>query len=570
MMAIVIGVLLSLLASLSVAAPAEALDGSSFDPGYIISDGLFFDGNAMTASQVQAFLESKVPVCDTWRAGVGDNQPPFICLKDYRQSHPKEPADAYCSEVPGGEHTAAEIIALVGQACGISQKVLLTLLQKEQSLVTDTWPWPRQYRSATGYGCPDTADCDTRYYGFFNQVVMAAWAYKYYTANPDRYRYKVGQWNDILYHPLASCGTRSVYIRNAATAALYIYTPYTPNAAALGNLYGVGDGCSSYGNRNFWRIYSDWFGSTTDIIPSGIEVTRIGGNDRYDVAVGVSSGNFEPGVDAAYIASGEVFPDAISAGPAAALAGGPVLLVPRDGVPDTVRAELGRLQPQRIIVVGGPGSVSDTVFAQLTEFAPEVERIGGADRYAVSRSLALAAFPEGSDVAYLATGAVFADALSSGAAAGSRSSPVILVDGKLDAVDADTWAVLERLGVAQVYVAGGPGSVSEGFVVSLRARLGAEAVTRFSGQNRFDVSAAVNRDAFPAAETFFVSSGVVFPDALSATPLAVASGAPLYVTQANCLDRAMLEHLVQSGATRLVIVGGPGSVTPAAASFRNC
>jgi uncharacterized protein Veg len=43
---------------------------------------------------------------------------------------------------------------------------------------------------------------------------------------------------------------------------LYKYTPYTPNAAALNNLYGLGDNCSAYGNRNFWRYFTDWFGST--------------------------------------------------------------------------------------------------------------------------------------------------------------------------------------------------------------------------------------------------------------------------------------------------------------------
>ena len=53
-----------------------------------------------------------------------------------------------------------------------------------------------------------------------------------------------------------------MYIQNQATANLYIYTPYQPNAAALNNLFGSGDGCSAYGNRNFWRLFSDWFGST--------------------------------------------------------------------------------------------------------------------------------------------------------------------------------------------------------------------------------------------------------------------------------------------------------------------
>ena len=43
-------------------------------------------------------------------------------------------------------------------------------------------------------------------------------------------------------------------IENRATAALYYYTPFTPNAAALANLGGTGDACLSYGNRNFWLL----------------------------------------------------------------------------------------------------------------------------------------------------------------------------------------------------------------------------------------------------------------------------------------------------------------------------
>ena len=50
-------------------------------------------------------------------------------------------------------------------------------------------------------------------------------------------------------------------LKSQATANLYYYTPYTPNDAALKNLYGSGDSCSAYGNRNFWRFFHDWFGS---------------------------------------------------------------------------------------------------------------------------------------------------------------------------------------------------------------------------------------------------------------------------------------------------------------------
>jgi hypothetical protein len=86
--------------------------------------------------------------------------------------------------------------------------------------------------------------------------------YKIYS---NSFRYKPYQNNRILYNPNTDCGSSIVYINNYATAGLYNYTPYQPNKAALSNLYGTGDGCSAYGNRNFWTMYNHFFGSTTGI-----------------------------------------------------------------------------------------------------------------------------------------------------------------------------------------------------------------------------------------------------------------------------------------------------------------
>jgi hypothetical protein len=257
----------------------SALSGSRFNPGRIIDDVKFYDPSTMSVQQIQQFLNSKVPNCDTngsqahssgrTRAqhGIANGvPPPYICLKDYTQVVPaitNGGSDLCTGSIISGTKSAAQIIYESAQACGINPQVLLVLLQKEQSLITDDWPWPIQYRSATGYGCPDTAPCDAEFYGFFNQTYQAAKAYKRYRANPNNYNYSAGRNNNILWHPNASCGSSTVYIENQATAGLYIYTPYRPNQAALNNLYGTGDSCSSYGNRNFWRMYNDWFGTTT-------------------------------------------------------------------------------------------------------------------------------------------------------------------------------------------------------------------------------------------------------------------------------------------------------------------
>jgi hypothetical protein len=237
---------------------AVAANGADFDPGYIISDENFYSGGAMSEAEVQSFLNAKSPGCE----------PGYTCLKDYRQTTWSRAADPMCEGYAGAsDESAARIITKVARACGISPKVLLVTLQKEQSLVTATAPTQSRYDRAMGYACPDTAPCDTQYFGFYNQVYKSAWQFKRYAnppgTSPTYTWYPVGAVSQIRFHPIEACGTSPVRIVNAATAALYYYTPYQPNAAALANLYGTGDGCSAYGNRNFWRLYTDWFGSTT-------------------------------------------------------------------------------------------------------------------------------------------------------------------------------------------------------------------------------------------------------------------------------------------------------------------
>lgn len=236
---------------------ANAANAADFNAGNIISDTLFYSVR-MSQADIQNFLASQ----GSW-------------LANYRQSTTTKPSGSYsdggnatgwgiCSQYDGAADELASTIIYKAQiACGVSAQALLATLQKESSLVTSgTDRWLSQ---AMGYACPDTSACDTMYYGFFNQMFGAARSFQWYgNQAPGGYsskKYAVGWWN-IQYKPGTSCGTKSVYVENRATAALYYYTPYTPNQAALDNLYYTGDGCSSYGNRNFWRFYTDWFGST--------------------------------------------------------------------------------------------------------------------------------------------------------------------------------------------------------------------------------------------------------------------------------------------------------------------
>ena len=259
---------------------------AGFSAGNIISDYVMGNYNSMNESQIQAFLKSKNSCNDTgtYKAQQYPNYSyhivngHFVCMAD---------------ENFNGE-SAAHIIYRAAQDYHINPQVLIVLLQKEQGLVTDTWPNSVQYRSATGYGCPDTAACDSQYYGLKNQIRNAAELYRWILDHGSKY-YPVG-WNNVRFSPNAACGSSRVNIENNATAALYQYTPYQPNAAAINAGYGTGDACSAYGNRNFYNYFTDWFGDTrkeyTEInIPEGDYYiqSQLDNNKVLDISNGSSA-----------------------------------------------------------------------------------------------------------------------------------------------------------------------------------------------------------------------------------------------------------------------------------------
>lgn len=249
---------------------ADAANVANFDPGYIISDYQMSNYKSMNETEIQRFLKTKNSCNDTninkYTMGekvsyFSESMPPrtwhvanghFVCLAD---------------EDFNGE-SAAHIIYKAARDYEINPQVLIVLLEKEQSLITDTFPHSGQYRSATGYGCPDTAACSSKYYGFKNQVRNAAVLFRT-VLNGGWTNYPLGN-NYVQYNPSASCGGSIVNIRNLATSALYRYTPYQPNAATLG---GWNDGCNAYGNLNFYKLFENWFGGIIDDEPYSDVVT---------------------------------------------------------------------------------------------------------------------------------------------------------------------------------------------------------------------------------------------------------------------------------------------------------
>ena len=96
---------------------------------------------------------------------------------------------------------------------------------------------------------------------------------------------------------------------------------------------------------------------------------RVAGTDRYSTAAAISAATKAPGVPVAYVATGLDFPDALAGAAVAGLTRGPLLLVTRDSLPAATLAELARLGPARIVILGASGVVSDAMATQLSSLA---------------------------------------------------------------------------------------------------------------------------------------------------------------------------------------------------------
>ena len=175
---------------------------------------------------------------------------------------------------------------------------------------------------------------------------------------------------------------------------------------------------------------------------TGATVTRIYGQDRYTTAAALSRAAFSPGVDHALVVTGEAYPDGLAAGPVAALLGGPVLLSRADHLPAVTRAELIRLAPARVTIVGGQAALSSSVEEAIRGLGLPLERVAGTDRYGTAAALSSIFFDATSLPVFLATGEAFPDALAGASAAGTSRTPILLT--RATSIPAPTRTEIER------------------------------------------------------------------------------------------------------------------------------
>jgi putative cell wall-binding protein len=296
--------------------------------------------------------------------------------------------------------------------------------------------------------------------------------------------------------------------------------------------------------------------------------SRIQGADRYDSSAAVSRAAFPSTAPVVVIANGDAFPDALAAGPVAAKLGGSLLLTQSTALTAVTKTEIARLKPSKIIVAGGPAIVAEHVVTDLKKLSSSVVRVSGADRYETSRKLASYAFTT-ADLAFVASGDTFPDALSAGAGAAGKGGPLVLVSSGPTAADAAAGALLKSLKATAVRVVGGTAVITDSTLNTLKASVANTA--RVAGADRFLTSIAISKNYFSTkTPQVYVVSGMNFPDGLVAAPLAARTKSPVFLSPGYCVNREVLTEMERLGATKLTLIGGTNSLNTDVAAIKIC
>ena len=295
-----------------------------------------------------------------------------------------------------------------------------------------------------------------------------------------------------------------------------------------------------------------------------LQTRRTAGADRYETAAKASSSNFSSGVGVAYVTTGEKFPDALAAGAAAGKNAGPVLLTRFGSVPLHTKTELQRLKPKKVVVVGGPAVIDESVLVELRSITGvTVERVWGADRFETSAKLSAATFTGTGGAVYVGSGLGFTEVLAAAAAAGRDKAPLLLVPGTGPnaGVPLSVAVELARLAPSKVTIVGGASLVGQTVVDQVKALLPRASVTQVGGVDAYETAAKVAR-TFTSGGTVYVATGAVFADGLAGGAVAaVKGGAMVMVPPDGDLQSTVKAALVALAPRQIVVLGGPAAIS---------
>lgn len=279
---------------------------------------------------------------------------------------------------------------------------------------------------------------------------------------------------------------------------------------------------------------------------------RISGEDRYETAAAIARAGWDT-AHYAVIASGESFPDALCAASLARQHNAPILLTPKNALAKATEEILLAKGVKKVMVIGGPGVISENVIKSIEDLGIDAARIAGINRYETSLKVAQAMgdFKE----AVIASGEHFQDVLSIASIAAKKGMPILFTPQ--DSISSELKNLLEQK-VEDTYVLGSDDVISDAVYRQLPSP------RRFTGSDWYDLNVAIV-EAFASELDMglcFVAAGTSYPDTLAGSVLAALYDAPVLLVSSPLKE--VTSSFLQESSThiqKIVAFGGTGAIS---------
>ncbi|MDR3602652.1 MAG: cell wall-binding repeat-containing protein [Desulfosporosinus sp.] len=294
------------------------------------------------------------------------------------------------------------------------------------------------------------------------------------------------------------------------------------------------------------------FGTVVPVLAGTVNGTnttsRLAGQDHYQTSVAIAeSYNNNGDCNNVILASGDSFPDALSASILSKKMNAPILLVG-----STVNSSSEAFNyisshvsnTGTVYIMGGTGVIGPDFETKLASMGySNIQRLGGTDRYDTNMLIVNDVNVSQGTPVFIASGENFPDALSISSFSGSKQYPTLLVGA--DYLPEKTKNYIQSEKPSAVYIVGGTSVVSQDIKSQINALVPGITVTRLAGDDRFGTNAAVLNEFSPAPATIYLANGNDFPDVLAGSALAAKTGDPILLVdnQLSTLPPAVEAYL---------------------------
>ncbi|MFL8418022.1 cell wall-binding protein Cwp10, partial [Clostridioides difficile] len=293
---------------------------------------------------------------------------------------------------------------------------------------------------------------------------------------------------------------------------------------------------------------------------SNVTVKKLKGADRFETAIKISQSGWTKS-DTVVIVNGEdkSMVDGLTATPLASVKNSPILLSSNEKLPQKTVEELKRLNPSKVIVIGGNNSMPNLVVEAIKAVNSKisVQRIGGDTRYQTSINIAKE-IDKTNNVSklYIGAGNGEADSLSIASLAGKEKTPIVLT--QKDGVDSEAEQFIKSNKVSNIYFIGGIEKISNKAIEQVGKIANKDiSKNRVAGQTRQETNAKVIDKFYSQSKLdgVVVANQDKLIDALAVGPLAAKNNSPV-ILATNTLDKSQESSLKGKNSSKLFEVGG--------------